>query len=55
MTAYKPTHPSYAATTNHQVELELSSCFPAFSYAPGDAVGVRCPNREVAVAVVLAR
>lgn len=38
-----------------QVELDLSACFPAFSYAPGDAVGMRCPNREAAVAVVLAR
>lgn len=49
-----PVPVQYHATGN-QLELDLSSCFPAFSYVPGDAVGVRCPNREAAVAVVLAR
>ena len=42
-----------------QVELDVASSSSSqgvgFAYSPGDAVGVRCPNREGAVAVVLAR
>lgn len=54
-------HHAADADTGHtrrvlQIELDLSQCAPVpFGYAPGDAVGVRCPNREAAVGVVLER
>lgn len=38
-----------------ELELDTQDCDPPFPYVPGDAVGIRCPNRTEAVERVLER
>jgi len=38
-----------------EIEIDTSACSPPFPYVPGDAIGLRCPNRPAAVDVVMAR